>query len=514
MIYSNVKRFLVAIFLFVNGSALNSFAQQPGELDVSFGVDGITLLGELNRHDESRGLIIKENGKIAVTGKVAGTSGQDNDVEIAQLLSNGILDVAFGVDGIVVNDLGGTLDIGLDLLLNDANDLIIAASVNASGSVQSAFLSYNELGELNNGFGLGGELVFDLGLSGNGVVSVSPLIDNVFYGLGFADEKLSIGRFFEDGTFDSSFGIGGVGSLDIGDIDAGVRLKVRNDGKIVFSARTEQLGEFPDAVVGVLNVDGSANLDFNGTGFLNLSLSDNIDIATDLALLPDNKILVIGTVFDSNTLVSSIFAVKLKGDGAFDNTFGSGGIAFYDLGSGNDAASKLVVQPDGKAIIGGTTNDGNDNNFCLLRINEDGSLDPAFGDNGIVITEVSPNNDGISDIELQADGKLVVAGTARIGTKDDIAVARYHTGLNISVNEVENGATLKVFPNPSTSQVTLTSKGVLSNIELIDALGRVVLTQMININRSQLDLTQVPNGIYLLRASNEEGLFTQRVVKE
>ena len=60
MIYSNVKRFLVAIFLFVNGSALNSFAQQPGELDVSFGVDGITLLGELNRHDESRGLIIKK----------------------------------------------------------------------------------------------------------------------------------------------------------------------------------------------------------------------------------------------------------------------------------------------------------------------------------------------------------------------------------------------------------------------------------------------------------------------
>ena len=127
---------------------------------------------------------------------------------------------------------------------------------------------------------------------------------------------------------------------------------------------------------------------------------------------------------------------------------------------------------------------------------------------------MSPDNDRINDMVLQPDGKLVVAGTARVGTNDDIAIARYHTGINTSVAEIGAESNLSVFPNPAVNQLTVTSEKTLNNVELLDALGRTVLTQTSNANRFQLDLSQIPSGIYLLRATDGERMFTQKVVKE
>ena len=490
--------------------SISTFAQQPGNLDVSFGIDGITTFGESNRYDQARAMTIRPDGRIVIVGKVAGLSGQDNDIVIAQVLSNGSMDSSFGQNGMSVTDLGGTTDIGQDVLLKDNGATMVIGGSNQSGSFQAGLLQYDTIGDLDDTFGNSGVVFWDI----TGIVSMTAIDGGYFYGIGNNGGDIPFIKFEQTGILENTFGNGGIELIDLGAVDVGGRVVVQNDGRILFTGRTTEIGAFPDGIVGRLNPDGTLDLAFNGTGWVELALSNNIDYPADMALLPDGKILLVGSVYDNITLEGEIFAIRLLSDGNFDTTFGTNGIVYYDIGAGDDNASTVVLQPDGKAIIGGTANNGNDNNFSLIRINEDGSLDPTFGNNGIVITEVSPDNDGIADMELQADGKLVVAGTARVGTNDDIAIARYHTGINTSVAEIGAESKLSVFPNPAVNQLTVTSEKTLNNVELLDALGRTVLTQTSNANRFQLDLSQIPSGIYLLRATDGERMFTQKVVKE
>ena len=336
-----------------------------------------------------------------------------------------------------------------------------------------------------------------------------------FFGIGYANGDIAIAKFQQSGVLENTFGDSGIELIDLGaSSDAGGRVVVQEDGLVLFTARKTEIGEFANGVVGRLNPDGTLDLTFNGTGWLNLDLSNNIDIVVDFALLPNGEVLTAGTVFDEVTLESEIFVLRLLPNGTYDTAFGINGISKYDIGLGNDNAAKIVLQPDGKAIIGGSANDGNDDNFCLIRINEDGSLDPTFGDGGVVITEISTGYDGIASMALQPDGKLVVAGSARMGTNDDIALARYHTGLNLSVNDRDEKPLFSVYPSPATGYLSISSKVKLQTIELTDALGKKVLTVKPNSNQMQLDIALLPSGIYLLRATDGQRLYTQKLVKE
>src|SRR3990172_3480045 len=90
--------------------------------------------------------------------------------------------------------------------------------------------------------------------------------------------------------------------------------------------------------------------------------------------------------------------------GDLDRSFGSGGTVISDFG-GFSAAS-LALQPDGKMVVAG----GSGFDFALARYNADGSLDAGFGSGGMVTTDFG-DWDGAHAVAIQADGKIVVAGS-------------------------------------------------------------------------------------------------------
>jgi uncharacterized delta-60 repeat protein len=110
--------------------------------------------------------------------------------------------------------------------------------------------------------------------------------------------------------------------------------------------------------------------------------------------------------------------------GALDTTFGVGGkvtSALQYAGASSDARA-VLVQPDGKIIVAGTCDAGANPDFCLSRLNSDGSLDLTFdgpdasgtgvgAGNGVIKFLISFTADSAFSIALQGDGKLVVAGT-------------------------------------------------------------------------------------------------------
>jgi uncharacterized delta-60 repeat protein len=99
--------------------------------------------------------------------------------------------------------------------------------------------------------------------------------------------------------------------------------------------------------------------------------------------------------------------------GSLDPTFGSNGKVITDLESNNQDLNALVLQPDGKLVAAGQrflTFNGNSGDFVLVRYAPDGSLDLTFGTNGKVTTDFIGGHDELNALVLQPDGKLVAAG--------------------------------------------------------------------------------------------------------
>ena len=102
--------------------------------------------------------------------------------------------------------------------------------------------------------------------------------------------------------------------------------------------------------------------------------------------------------------------MRYNADGTLDTSFDSDGIVTTDFGPGDDRAFSVVVQPDGKILVAGDSDNGSNIDFALVRYNADGSLDTSFDGNGRLITDFGSGDDRGYSVALQPDGKIVVAG--------------------------------------------------------------------------------------------------------
>lgn len=133
------------------------------------------------------------------------------------------------------------------------------------------------------------------------------------------------------------------------------------------------------------------------------------------ALQQDGKIVVAG--YSSIGSSYAFTVVRYEPTGTVDSTFGTEGIVrlFFPGGSGRDMARSVVLQPDGRIVAAGVSSNGQGMSFALVRYTTDGVPDSTFGTNGTVraqVLGVPGSNDDASSVVLQANGKIVVAGTS------------------------------------------------------------------------------------------------------
>src|SRR5206468_3367986 len=124
-------------------------------------------------------------------------------------------------------------------------------------------------------------------------------------------------------------------------------------------------------------------------------------------------------------------AARFNPDGSLDPSFGGDGVVTTSIGGSFDAeyGQDGVVQTDGKVLVTGYWMHSGDDDFELVRYNVDGSLDVSFSDDGIATTSISLY-DIANAIALQADGKIVVAGSSSEG----VTVARYYAATPIQTS--------------------------------------------------------------------------------
>ncbi len=152
-----------------------------------------------------------------------------------------------------------------------------------------------------------------------------------------------------------------------------------------------------------------------------------------MALQTDGRILLGGSTSKVGASSDDNFGLaRFNTDGTLDTDFGTSGIVTTDFGSDDDVAESMLVQPDDKIVLAGSTN-GTTKGFALARYHRDGEPDYRFGDlddEGTVIDNLS-NPFTASGLALQHDGRLAAAGYYDNSGTFSSAVTRYYTGLPV-----------------------------------------------------------------------------------
>lgn len=169
---------------------------------------------------------------------------------------------------------------------------------------------------------------------------------------------------------------------------------------------------------------------FSGNGIQSTQVLFNGDYCYGMTIQDDGKIITVG---QTHTGPSFDFAmVRYNTDGSHDLSFDNDGKVTTPMGITNGAADAQVVmvQPDGKIIVAGYARSQTGvvmhNDFAMARYYENGSLDLTFGTNGKVITDFDTRDDFVYDIDMHADGRIILVGQSKtIMGATGVGMARY-----------------------------------------------------------------------------------------
>lgn len=165
-----------------------------------------------------------------------------------------------------------------------------------------------------------------------------------------------------------------------------------------------------------LNADGTFDSGFGtaqgNSGFVYVNVptfGTTIFGSSGVALQNDGKIVVAGAKATSPT-ISQVALIRFNSDGSPDSSFGTSGFVYTTV-NGNDLANKVLIQPDGKILVVGTSGTSSNYRQIIIRYLSNGTPDTSFGSSGAATINISGNLTSGLSIALQPDGKIVTGGS-------------------------------------------------------------------------------------------------------
>lgn len=313
----------------------------------------------------------------------------------------GELDPEFGAGGKVISNTSKTFKFIRAVAIQHKNKIIVAGDSSGRSGQQAFIGQYKEDGTPDSGFGVSGFVDVNFGPGVATAIAIQP--DRKIVVAGTAGPDFGLARFNKDGSPDSSFGVGGlVTRVFFGAFDQayGFALGLQRDGRIIVAGEVRKGSQYRFALAR-FNADGSLDPAFGGDGKVSIDLSTNLSQALAVAVQPDGKIVAAGLTSNGDTK-NDFAIVRLNIDGSLDRGFGVRGKVTTDFSGGFDYAHAVLIQPDGRIIAVGEA----DFHSALARYDSDGKLDPNFGSAG----KTTGNGSSAVAAILQEDGKIVVAG--------------------------------------------------------------------------------------------------------
>jgi uncharacterized delta-60 repeat protein len=244
----------------------------------------------------------------------------------------------------------------------------------------------------------------------------------------YLQTDFAFARYNNSGDVDSSFGVNGLQTFRFSPLEARLdghitAVAVQDDGKIVAAGYMPGTGTLYFIRC---NPDGSIDWDFNYI-WGSESPGYNLNSSNPLPGFPPAKFILIQKDGKIVALLDGpgIFEIlRFNTDGSFDPTFNGSGIVTGNFDS-TATANALVIQADGKLIVGGYVKADNLNNgdFALARYNTDGTPDSTFGKYGRQITDAG-GSESINSMAI-ANNRLYVVGNGVYGSNNVGVMASY-----------------------------------------------------------------------------------------
>jgi hypothetical protein len=88
----------------------------------------------------------------------------------------------------------------------------------------------------------------------------------------------------------------------------------------------------------------------------------------------------------------------------------------------------------------------------------------------------------------------------------------------LGIDEINNNAgSIKVYPSPATNNITIDAGDLrFTNLDLriYDVVGNLVLEKNAYINKTNIDVSALPSGVYFVKVKTEKGIKVKKFVKE
>lgn len=463
---------------FISGTLLG----QPGSLDLSFGTNGKSVTDvTFGNYDGARAILVQDDGKLVVAGS---STNATSDFSCIRLNEDGSLDNTFSGDGKLIVDFFGSNDDLYDAALQPDRKIILGGSTVDASSMNFIFTRLNTDGSTDNSFGTNGHVNLDI--SGNNeeefCTAVAVQDDGKILGAGqtglIGNTNIALVRLNPDGSLDSGFGTGGIVLTQPGPSpDGATSILIQDDGKILVGG---MVGTSTGAEMFIYryNPDGSLDNSFSDDGRLSVDFSGYISVCYDLVQQPNGQIVAGGYTKDGPGSDEDLALVRINPDGSLDNNYGINGKITTDI-LGDERVEALEVQADGRILIAGYSEGSNGADFLSARYTTNGFLHISYAVNGLQLTDFFNGDDKAYAIAIDNDLRILVAGEADNQISSDYAVIRNISGLNLGSNDLSDRIrNVHVYPNPAGSAGTKLEFNMESastvNIFLLDNRGRMV----------------------------------------
>jgi uncharacterized delta-60 repeat protein len=443
-----------------NGQILLMRLLAGGSLDVSFSTDGwLTEAGQgLSR---AKQLKIFNNNSILITGHTSQTAPISWDYAAFKFDAAGNADNSFNGNGKTwLPSAENDYSTG-SILLNDGS-ILIGGYNDPTQLPNTAFI--NSAGTFNLSHGSNGIKYLKINGTDERIYKLLKQSDHKIIAIGKITNALAtlnstvLVRYKTDGSIDSSYGTDGIAS--IGD-PAFVfhSALLQSDQKIILAGNKYSGGEFFENNIALirLNNNGSVDNGFGLAGTVLLSSSITNGFGNAAAILYNGSIVVVGKDYEN---FDNIVVFRVLNNGSLDNAFGSNGRKLINLSMQESGVGSVLLQPDGKMLIGGYMIDQNGlSSFFCLRLLDNAAIDNNFAANGIYKTpSVAVSFIELYSLLLTPDHKIILTGfvTNPSGVTGSVAVVKLlsngstdnsfnGTGLNFYYKSLNNDSTY-IFP--------------------------------------------------------------------
>ena len=516
----NTLVLLITGLLFINISY-----SQDGIIDTSFGNSGTKILSVSGKSTRGKSIILLDDNSmlVGVNSEFSQFGNTSNrGFYVYKLLPNGNIDINFGLNGYLFFSNQGNSRSLIGSLTKLNNDEIL---------IHCLLLDENKIIKIDSN----GEIIMTFVIPSNfniyykniGIQSNSKIVVSGQYYDGY-NNKYSLSRFNSDGTIDTSFGNNGIVIADITSyrFDIGASLRIQDDDKIIIVGKSYNVGNDLHAVITRFNENGIIDTSFGNNGTTITPLIENSDFGeyNDVKLYFDGTIIVGGNAYYEGGTAGFFgvkpTVVKYTSNGFLDNSFGEQGIVnFETIYGANEYLRTINIQSDGKIVIGGGASypyPYYQTNFYLSRLNENGTLDIDFGNNGIFLTNFENSETNYSTSIVFQNDKIIALGCSKTANNEfRTAIVCRLTNESLSVSDYIKNSTI-FFPNPTYNEIFIQSNHKFNKIIIYDLQGKLIKNNSFDLRTElEYDLTNLNYGTYYIVVMfNNKIVSKKTIIKE